>query len=40
MNADNLKTMLEKIARKENLVKALIEERKSYDYIKSLLLEN
>jgi len=31
---------LERIARKENLVKALIEEGKSYDYIKSLLFEN
>lgn len=31
---------LERVARKENLVKALIEEGKSYDYIKSLLLEN
>lgn len=31
---------LERVARKENLVKALIEEGKSYDYIKSLLFEN
>ena len=31
---------LERVARKENLVKALIEEGKDYDYIKSILLEN
>lgn len=31
---------LERVARKENLVKALIEEGKDYDYIKSLLFEN
>ena len=31
---------LEKVARKENLVKALIEEGKDYDDIKSILLEN